>query len=558
MKSRIIIMWLAALLAVGMLAACGGDSQKISGDLAPDQTVRIRLDGEPPTIDPSLASFAGAAGITRNLFATLLRFDPVTGSVEPYAAKETPTRDNGGVAQDGLTYTFHLRTEAVWEDGRPITAKDFAYGILRTLDPRVASYYGQTYYSSLIAGAGELAAAVDATPAEIDLLKSQVGVKAVDDATLEIKVAQASSTVNLLFALWPTAAQRQDVVEDSGDISESGWTEPGRLLASGPFRLSQWEHGSRIVLEKNPRFWLEGLKPTLERIVFQIIEDENTAFAAYQRGDLDAAPIPLSALGGLSGSLQNEVQRVPLSTTFAVGFNHARLQFDTPRERQAFCASLDRQTLVQEIQQGVGTVSTSWLPAGLTPYFEADRGKKLAFDSKQAAAMLGADKDGYSSAKLSFANVDPNLVQAEYIQGQWQQNLGLSLKIEPLDPPAFGETFLSGNFDLVLIAFTEDYHHPENWLLQWKSDSFMNLFGYQDSAFDDAVGKAMSADGDDSAVRLWRDAERILIDEDAAICPLVSPETVWAVKPYVRDFVITGADGIPGDFFYWKTAVLAR
>ncbi|HXG35980.1 MAG TPA: ABC transporter substrate-binding protein, partial [Dehalococcoidia bacterium] len=169
-------LYLLAPLAIIVLAvftlACESATQQAQGD---GQILRMRLDGEPETIDPSTAQFGPSLGVARNLFATALRLDPVNGEVEPYVAREVPSKENKGISQDGLTYTFKLNSEAVWEDGRPLTSQDFVYSLRRLLDPRVASYYGQSYFAGVIAGSGELAAATGADPATIERLKGQLG-----------------------------------------------------------------------------------------------------------------------------------------------------------------------------------------------------------------------------------------------------------------------------------------------------------------------------------------------------------------------------------------------
>lgn len=561
-SSRLCIGVAVLLAAVGVvaLAACkGGDGGEVSGDLAADQTVRIRLDGEPDYIDPSIADFATSVTISKNVFATLLRFDPTTGEVLPYVASEVPSAENGGISDDGLTYTFELREDAVWEDGEPIQAQDFVYAIQRLMDPRLASYYGMTYYTEIVEGGADLAFAVDADEATIEELRDGVKVRAVDDRTLEVTITRPSTTFNLLMALWPTAALRQDVIEQHGDIANSAWTEAGNLVASGPFRLAEWNHGSSIVLESNPNFWDEEMTPVLDRVVFQIIEDENTAFSAYRAGDLDAAPVPVADLRSVAGDdgFSDELQRVPMAVTFAFGFNHTGPPFDQVEARKAFCQSVDRATLVNEVQQGLGVPTTSWLPQGLDPFFVADRGQDLAFDPDSALQLVlepGSARAAYPAVKFTFANVDPNGTRVEFMQGQWNEHLGVDVKPDPLDPPAFGEAFGTGNFDLVFIGFGEDYHHPENWLLMWMTGA--DPGGYSNAEFDSTVEEALSESDPDEAAELWQEAERILVDEDVAVCPLFTDESVWLVKPYVRDFIMTGADGQPGDFFYWKTAIL--
>ncbi len=188
-----------------------------------------------------------------------------------------------------------------------------------------------------------------------------------------------------------------------------------------------------------------------------------------------------------------------------------------------------------------------------------DRGQVLEFDPDSALALVLDPASGgpaYPAVEFSYANIDPNGTRAEFLQGQWSENLGLDVGLDPLDPAAFGEAFGTGNFDLTLIGFGQDYHHPENWLLLWKSQGGLNTGGYSNAEFDSVVDAAADATDPAEATKLWQEAERILLDEDAAVCPLFNYENAWLVKPHVKDFVMTAADGQPGDFFYWKTAIL--
>ena len=552
---------LLAMVGLLSLAACNnGDGGGVaSGDLAQDQSLRIWLDGEPESIDPSIAAFATEVTVSKNVFATLLRFDPITGEPVPYVAVEVPSKENGGVSDDGLTYTFNLREDAVWEDGQPITAQDFVYAIKRLLDPRLASYYGATYYAEIIIGGADLAFAEDADEATITELQDGVKVRAVDDYTLEVTITRQSNTFNLLMALWPTSALRQDVIEQYGDIANTTWTEAGNLVASGPFRLAEWNHGSSIVLEKNPNFWDAEMDPILDRVTFQIIEDENTAFSAYLAGDLDAVSVPVADLRRIAADAdyQDELRRVPLAVTTVFQFNQSKPPFDQMGARKAFCQSIDRETLVSEVQQGQGVPTTSWLPSGLAPYFVDDRGQDLAFNPDSALDLvLDPSRVANPSVSLSFANVDPNSTRAEFLQGQWKENLGIDVKLDALDPPAFGETYFTGNYDLAFLGFGEDYHHPENWLLPFTTEGVLNTGGYSNPEFDSTVDQALNESDPAEAVKLWQEAERILLDEDVVVCPLFTAEATWVVKPYVSNFIMTAADGQPGDFFYWKTAIL--
>lgn len=554
---------LLAALAVSGLAACkgGGGDDYTYGELADDQTLRVWLGAEPDYIDPSLADFDTSIAMARNLFATLLRLDPTTNEVLPYAATEVPTLDNGGVSEDGMTYTFNIREDATWQDGEPITAHDFAYSLRRLLDPRLASYYGASSYADIIVGGADLAFAVDVDDAAIEELASAVGVEAVDDHTLEITITRPSNTFNLLMAMWPTSALRQDVIEKYGDITNTEWTEPGNLVSAGPFILEDWDHGASITLGATESFWNEEMRSTVSEIQFQIIENETTAFSAYLSGDLDAVPVPLAELERISSDpdYESQLRRVPLTTTFALAFNQTKPPFDDVEARKAFCTSADRDTLVAEVQQGQGVPTTSWLPSSLTPYYLADRGTGLAYNPDAAVDLVsdpGANRPAYGDLTLRFANIDPNSTRAEFLQGQWSENLGVDVTVEPMDPPAFGEAFGTNDFDIAFVGYGEDYHHPESWMLMWLGETGFSVGGYNNPEFDAAVNTALTATEPDAELAAWQDADSVLIDEDAAVCPLFAAEATWLVQDYVADFIMTGSDGQPGDFFYWQTAVL--
>ena len=557
---------ICSIAAIALASACGGGDSGDSVELAPDQTLRIAISGEPESIDPGVAAFAESTAIAKNIFATLLRFDPTTSQVNPYVAVQVPTKDNGGISGDGLVYTFHLREDAVWEDGAPLAAGDFEYALKRIMDPRLGSYYGASFYSGSILGGTDVAAAVDADEDVLRDLISAIAVNALDDHTLEVTLSQPSTSFNLLMSLWPSAALRQDVIEQHGDIGNSAWTEAGSLVASGPFRLAEWDHGTRIVLENNPNFWNEDMMPTLTRIELVIIEDENTAYAAYLGGDLDMAPAPISSLRSLteSNGADGNLRRVPEVSNFALVFNMSQPPFDDVEARRAFCRSIDRGTAVAEIRQGSGTPTTGWLPPSLVPYYDETRGNDLVFDPEAARSSLStalsvasanAGSASFPDVSITYADTGSNGTLMEYLQGQWKTNLEVDVGLEGLDPPTFGQTFFSGQFDLGYIGFGQDYHHPENWLLLWTETGALNAGGYANPAFTATIEAAMDEDDFDAAVALWQRSEEILIDEDVALCALFNSEATWLIDSNVSGLVMTGADSIPGDAFFWKIAV---
>src|SRR5688572_29672972 len=254
-------LFIAAAMVLSLaLVACGGSSQNeqqtTSNKAAPpdQQVLRMRINGEPKTIDPSLVNFANEVSLTRQLFAGLFSYDESL-KVIPQLATQVPTIDNGGLSKDGLTVSVKLK-DAKWSDGKAVTAADFVYGMQRVLDPKTAAPFASSYYSLL--GAREYNTALgtkDApktlTDAQLNDLRGAVGVKAQDDKTVVYTLRTADPSFLNRLASATAYPVRQDVVQKHGDK----WTEAGNLVGNGPFMLGEWAHDLRLVLIPNPNFY---------------------------------------------------------------------------------------------------------------------------------------------------------------------------------------------------------------------------------------------------------------------------------------------------------------
>ena len=234
--ARFVLPLLIALIAA-MAFACGGGDQP-----SPDQTFRLRIAQDPGTFDPQLASVSEEISVAKQLFRGLFTYDEDLNIV-PAVALEVPTKENGGISEDGLTYTIKLRDDATWSDGELVTAHNFVYAFQRLFDPEGGA---QGYYFDFYT-------AIEGAPAVVEGTADPetVGVSAPDDYTLEIKLSQEQPTLPTLLALWPASPLRQDLIE----LHNSAWTEPGKLVGNGPFALKEYAPNEQIVLEANPSYW---------------------------------------------------------------------------------------------------------------------------------------------------------------------------------------------------------------------------------------------------------------------------------------------------------------
>ncbi|HEX5369757.1 MAG TPA: peptide ABC transporter substrate-binding protein, partial [Dehalococcoidia bacterium] len=385
-----------ALFGLVLAAACGGSGNNnspappasgISGAAAtvqpapPDQQVlRLRLQGEPKTIDPQVSSVINEASLMKPLFAGLFTYDQGLNIVAS-VAKQVPTVENGGISADGKTYTIQLVEDAKWSDGKPLTAGDFVYSMQRELDPATAGPYASFFYA--IAGAKDYNKAMGTktdpkTPSDADLasLRSAIGVSAQGDHTLVYQLAQPDPSFLDLLASWAAYPVRQDVIDKYG----ATWTEPGNIVSDGPYVLSQWDHNSRIVYTPNASWF--GTAPKLTRIEVNFIADDAAAYAAYLAGELDSVTVPSSAIKEVTApgsDLSKQLTITPDLRTYALFMNNKSAPFDNKLVRQAFGTAIDRQAYVDGVLQGAGVPTTSWVPPGM-PGYDKDLGTQYSFD----------------------------------------------------------------------------------------------------------------------------------------------------------------------------------
>ena len=549
-------LWLfAAVAVIAVLAFAGCKEDKEAGKtptagetpLAADQTLRVRLAGEPQTLDPQVTGFDVDISIVKQLFRGLFYYDGPDMNVVPAVATKLPTKGDG-ISDDGLTYTIELRDDQTWSDGKPVTAGDFVYALKRLFDPEVgATGYYYSFYTAIVGA--EAAAAGEGS-------LDDIGVTAVNDTTLEIKLTRQQPTLLTLLAMWPAYPIRQDVIEAKGDA----WIDAGNLVGNGPMVLSEWVHQDHITVTANPNYAGDD-KPTLQKIVFRMIPAEGKALIAYQNNEIDLAPIPLPDTATFEGNA--EQLKYEELTVFAWEFNNTAAPFDNPDVRKAFGMATDRDTYISAVRGGVGHATTSWLPPGI-PGYDASRGSAFAFNKDKAVQALTdagfPNGAGLPEVTLTIADSEAGRLSAEFLQQQIKQNLGVDIKIEVLESATYEDHYLASDFQVVLGGWGADYADPENWLPQlFGTDASGNQYKYSNRDFDDLMDEAATELDNDKRIKLYQDAEKILIDDDMGVAPLFNRVRNWLLKPYVDGFTTTGLDGnVPGDFFYNRVKILAH
>lgn len=518
----------------------------------PNQHLRVNIDGEPPTLDPNLASWDTSIAVIQLVFEGLLKFDKDLNLV-PGIAKEVPTTANGGVSADGKTYTFKLREGMKFSDGSPLTAKDVEYSLKRSLDPALATEYASFYFT--IVGAEEYYTSKEKDPAKLQALRDAVGVKAKDDLTLEVRLKEPRASMNQLATMWPMYPIREEIVKANSTAEKPDkWTEdPKTYIGNGPFKITEWVHQDHITLVPNENYY--GPKPKLKKITLTMVTDAQAEYAAFLNGEREIGKIPNALIEQVlkDPNLNKQLSRSPRLSTFAIQFNHKQKPFDNVNVRRAFSAAIDREALINQVRKGVGKPAYSWVPPG-NPGYQADLGKEYALDPAKAKKFLAdagyPDGKGLPQITFQYANTRNNPIIAQFAQEQWKTNLGIDVKLEPMEPKAFSEAVNKGQYMMGFYGWNADYPDPDNWLPElFGTGAGNNHTYYSNPKLDDLMSKAIVEPDQKKRMDMWAEAQKIIVD-DAVIIYLFHDENFVLVKPNVKDIYFTGMDGtaFPGHY----------
>ncbi|MBV9168451.1 MAG: peptide ABC transporter substrate-binding protein [Chloroflexi bacterium] len=502
------------------------------------------LQGEPDNIDPNRSSFATEAAVIRQVFQPLLRFDQNL-TPQPAAA------ESYDVSPDGKTYTFHLRPDGRWSDGQPVTASQFEYSWKRILDPKLAAEYASFFVDAGIVGADDYNSGRVTTP-------DNVGVRALDDLTLQIDLSQPFGPLPDLAALWVVAPERPDIINANPD----SWTQdPSTYIGNGPFKMSEWVHQDHITLVPNPSYTGTSLWPipTLQQITFMMVENGEADYAAYLNNERDWTLVPDSDVNAVSNdpTLSQQSVRYNELTTFWVEINNANKPLDNPNVRKALAKAIDRQALINDVAAGVGLPSTSIIPPGM-PGYQEGLGQDLSFDPEGARSLLAQagypNGQGFPSLQYTFAATTANQRRAEFLQAQWKQNLNINIQLNSMETKAYQAAFKAKQYDLGFGGWGADYPDPQDWfgtLFSCKGGN--NKYNYCNPQFDQLIAQADTGTDLNQRVALYNQAQTQLV-QDAPVAPLFVRGRMVVVKPWVQSvsggpLMITPQDDYPGDLF---------
>ncbi len=428
-----------------------------------------------PTLDPQVAEDVVSITYIENMFVNLTNVDLETTEVVPEAATSWEISD------DGLVYTFHLRTDIPWvkhnpvtgetvqevdADGNPrfVTANDFVYGIKRACDPNIGSYYSTVIAPQLL-GCQAVLDAEDPTDAEaLAALMDGVGVTAVDDATLQIELEFPASYFMVMTPMWTMAATPQWAIEENGD----SWIEAGNIVTSGRYVLNEWVHNVRRIVLRNPLMPadMQG-DGNIEKFVTNVVPDTSTGYALWLNNEVETSGIPDAELEAHLDQYGDETVQIPDLAVFYIAFRTTKAPFDDARVRRAFSAAFDRATFVETVRQGQGLPMKHFAPPGIfgaPPINEIGVGYDPEFAAAQLADAGYPNCEGFPTVTLLGYSGQSTLNWIEFAQANWEENLGCSADLIQIEQQSFSE--LLG----ATAASTPDEEAPHMWTLGWGPD----------------------------------------------------------------------------------------
>lgn len=462
---------------------------------------------EPESLDPHLVTGQADGRLVMALFEGLTRFDPQSAQPSPGLAA------GWQIAPDGRVYTFHLRTNAAWSTGEPITAADFAWSWQRILSPATASEYaGVLYYLKN----GE----AYATGKLKDF--SQVGVTAVDARTLRVELESPTAFFLDLCCFQPFAVLPRQRIERDGDR----WLLARPFMASGAYTLDYWRLNDRVRLRKNPRYWdAANTQSAVVDMLSCVIP--TTALNLYLSGAVDMVwdkeLVPLDLLDRLRD--RPDFHAYPSLGNYFIRLNVTKPPFTDVRVRKALALTIDKERIVKHITQGGERIARCVSPPGIangTNVYEPPSG--LAPDPDLARRLLAEagfpGGQGFPTIVYTYNTQESHRKIGVELREMWSRELGLRIDLRQLEWKAWLRAQSMLDYDLIRSSWIGDYNDPNTFLDLFMSENPNNRTGWRNARYD-ATLRAANAEIDPAKrqARL-RAAEAILVEEELPVIPL--------------------------------------
>lgn len=545
MKKRVLACLLAAVMTAGLLAGCGGD-EKSGGGGSSEQVLNISTNSVVVGLNP-LVNTTAPDNIAHNMI-----YDPLirdrsakdnTDEIVPAAA------ESWDVSEDGLTYTFHMNPDAKWSDGSKVTANDFEFTFKQMADPNTAAT-NAWLFDGVIVNFSEALYNNGKTPDEI-------GVKALDEETLEIQLVHPASYFLQLVAgsAYPV---NQAKYEEYG--SEYG-TAPDKTVYNGPLKVTSWNQNTEMFLEKNDQYWgQEDMQ--LDKVNYKVIQESSTAVQAFINGELDVVSTSDTNWGKtITAAGDSQEMTVPSSAPDFFMFNLKNEYLSNTKIRQALSIAFDRQEMVDTLRDGMSVPIYSMMPdtmkVGDKTYTELVDGKNYFVTQMQeeytdpkallqeGLAELGKSTDP-SQMTIRYASRGTSELSkkiGEWMKQVWEEKLGINVQIDMMEWNIMWDKIDAGDYDIACGGWGPYYNEPSALLQLFEPvNGYFNAdktgWNNEDSQkFTELLNQAKDVVDDKEKAEIYLQAEQLVVG-NALIAPMYLEASPTYVKNHVKNYYV--------------------
>ena len=580
---------LSLVFVVSLLAGCGNPgtttatptpdaNPETSGTPAPEGTPAPSADGpfeitlniasEPQSIDPALNSAVDGAIMLGHMFEGLMKWkdsgvetpgsdgtctnaELTEGQAESY---EKVVNDDGTV-----TYTFKIRSDARWSDGKPVTAGDFVYSWQRLVTPETAADYN--YMIGSVVNANEIMAG--------DMDPTELAVSAPDDSTFVVTLTSDLPYFLEVCAFPATFPVRQDVTTKEDGTPNDQWTfDVATYLCNGPYKLTAWNHNSEIVMEPNEQYYdVANLGP--DKITFKLMDDQNAMLSGFNSGELDfIEDVPQAELPSLIAS--GDLKIVDYIGTYYVCYQTQKAPFDDPRVRQAFTLAVNRTFIVDKVTQAGQVPANGFVPAGVYDaagstgddfrtvggaYYSIEGDADYSYEANCEKARELLAEAGYPNGEnfpvveYLYNTSDAHKAVAEALQNMWETELGVKVTLNNQEWAVFLQTRKDGNYSIARNGWIADYNDPMSFLDMWLTGGGNNDAQYANADYDAKIQEAKNTTDPAARMKLMHEAENIIMGQDWALNPLY-----FYTQKYMLSDRVGGMFYTPLGYFFFSYA----
>lgn len=542
---KVLALVLSAALVVSAFAGCGGNSSSsttstesstasessaestestASGDSTPAasgdataiftpktvdaaKTISLNAGMEPTGLNTLTSTYSIEFALFKHMYENLVTLDDDDNTV-PGAA------ESWDYDEDTLTYTFHLRKDGVWTNGDPVTAKDFEFAWSQALNPEVASDYA--YFLYFIKNAEKYFNG--------EVTWDEVGVKVVDDYTLEVTMEQPTPYALFLFSFGTLAPINQRFYEAVGADLYS--TEAQYFCTNGPFALTEWSHNDKIVMQKNDA-WHGAADVEVEEIDWKIITDANAALSSFLAGDLDMVGLGTGELIKQATAAGATIQSYTDGTSFYIYFNNNDQYLSNVNLRRALFNAIDEQKEIDTVWQNDNEPMTSFTAPGVSATdgtsFAGKVGELYAPSRDQekakeylatALSELGCTVDDLSAhLSIDCGDSATSIAEASFYQEQWRQVLGIEVTVNSMITKQGSQNRKTGNYVMSVTGWGPDYNDPNTFLDLWVTDGGNNQTGFSNERYDELIDLASKETDLEKRESYFIECEQIIADQ---------------------------------------------